>query len=150
MTSPENNYSQSPLVEQGPAPADLLMVQELMAREGGEAALRARMGLGIEELAQRVQYGSFIGTLYEAVSQTLPDGSVNKCPIGGILQAAYEENGLPGVKLELDTMSRQARSRIDENGIEIKNFSIALSRKTLSQNSPSIQQNSPPEQLKKN
>ncbi|MBC7707746.1 hypothetical protein H7Y63_00805 [Polaromonas sp.] len=130
MTRPGEGFPVQNAPEQGPSPEAILMVQEQMAREGGEAAIRDRIGLGAEELSQRVKYLSFEGTLFEAIAKTLPDGSVNKCPVGDMLAAAYEEEGIQGVETELATMSRQARTHEDEHGNTVKNFDVKVSEKT--------------------
>lgn len=69
------------------------VAQEAIFRSDGsldEEALSARFGIGIEEASQQVTFGSYTGT----VAQMLDD---ERCPVGAMVGAAYEEEGVEGV-----------------------------------------------------
>jgi hypothetical protein len=64
-----------------------------------EALLGERYGIGVEEAGQEVTFGSYTGT----VAQMLSD---ERCPVGGMVQSAYQEKGIDGVAEKLKTLSQ--------------------------------------------
>jgi len=62
-----------------------------------EALLSERWGLGIEEASQHVTFGAYTGT----VAQMLSD---ERCPVGGMIEGAYREEGIKGVVAKLKTL----------------------------------------------
>lgn len=67
--------------------------QEAIFHQDGtlnEAFLGDHFGIGVEEAAQQVTFGNYTGT----VAQMLDD---ERCPVGGMVSAAYQEKGLEGV-----------------------------------------------------
>lgn len=64
-----------------------------------ETALQQRFGIGREEAMQPVAFGSYNGT----VAQMLSD---ERCPVGGMLEGAYQERGIEGVEEKFKSLSQ--------------------------------------------
>lgn len=97
-------------------PSGLEQTAEAIIRPDGslnEAALNERYGLGIEEASQPVTFGAYTGT----VAQMLSD---DRCPVGGMVQEAYQERGIEGVAEKLRTL-----------GALDSRFSVSISEATF-------------------
>jgi hypothetical protein len=79
--------------EQAPAP------EAIFHQDGSlnEAFLNEHFGIGVEEAAQQVSFGSYKGT----VAQMLGD---ERCPVGGMVSTAYQEKGITGVAEKLKAL----------------------------------------------
>jgi hypothetical protein len=78
-----------------------------------EAFLNDHFGIGVEEAAQQVSFGSYTGT----VAQMLGD---ERCPVGGMVSTAYQEKGIAGVAEKL-----KALAEMDPN------FSVEITEATM-------------------
>lgn len=80
---------------------EVASIQQGMEKYGGEDAIFEKLGLGLEELSQVVEFGGHKGTLWEAVELSLvpkeerPPGAA--CPLGDRLQDAKQEGGQSSV-----------------------------------------------------
>ncbi len=76
-----------------PASQESAIEETILLPDGtlNENFLREQYGLGAEEAMQTVNFGSYSGT----VAQMLGD---ERCPVGGMVKAAYREKGLEGVE----------------------------------------------------
>lgn len=75
--------------------------QEAVFFEDGslnETFLQQRFGIGVEEAMQQVAFGNYTGT----VAQMLSD---ERCPIGGIVEGAYQARGIEGVEEKFKTFT---------------------------------------------
>jgi hypothetical protein len=83
-----------------PATQEQASPQEAIFHQDGslnEAFLNDRFGIGVEEAAQQVSFGSYTGT----VAQMLGD---ERCPVGGMVSTAYREKGIAGVAEKLKAL----------------------------------------------
>lgn len=79
-----------------------------------ESILAKRFGLGVEEAQQEVSFGGRNGTVAEMLNDA-------KCPVGGIIEGAYEEGGIDGVVKQfglLKMMDPKFEVKVTEQTIE--------------------------------
>lgn len=89
-----------------PQTANLDEMRSKLEAYGGEEAVFAKLGLGVEELAQTVTFSSYEGTLWEAVEPSLTPQSqrsdnAKPCPLGDTVQEAFAAGGLVEVQNKL-------------------------------------------------
>ena len=82
-----SHHESFPTAAQEQAPQEAIFHQDGSLNE---AFLGERFGIGVDEAMQHVTFGSYTGT----VAQMLGD---ERCPVGGMVSTAYEEEGLGGV-----------------------------------------------------
>ncbi|HET6924561.1 MAG TPA: hypothetical protein VFH39_01895 [Candidatus Saccharimonadales bacterium] len=75
--------------------------ESLIRQDGSlnEQLLAEQYGLGPEEAMQEVAFGAYSGTLAQALAD-------DRCPVGGMVRAAYTEHGLEGVTEKLHTLGQ--------------------------------------------
>lgn len=107
-------------------PQDLETVRIEVDRAGGEEVIFNRFGLSVDDLAQRVTFGSYVDKpLWIALKASLVpiderDPEKPICPLGDIAQAAYKEGQTAGV-----VESFQNLSKMDPR------FKIVISERTV-------------------
>jgi len=110
-----------------PTVAQEQTTQEAIFHQDGslnEAFLNERYGIGTEEAMQQVFYGSFQGTVAQMLNN-------EKCPVGGILSTAYQEQGIEGVAEKLNafsTIDPKFSVKITEATIQRENLKKKLIR----------------------
>lgn len=77
-----------------------------------DPSLVDRFGLGPEEAATIISYGKYTGTLGAMLTD-------ERCPVGNVIESAYEKDGISGVEAQFGALSVMA-----------SDFSVTISART--------------------